>query len=450
VESIGEGFGNLFEGGEEQPTQQTERPAAAADYAYDGPVAAGKDFLTEWSHNPLSQALFAAGLATMASDRVNPFQAIGEGGLRGLQYFQSASEQERERQKDEAEAKAANAFQRQLTPGGGSESPDTSEVGTSAPPSRPATLSQETPETENVPSKAAEAENNIKKLMAEQERIYNIPVTASQAAQKSAHIKMLNDRIEQWRKYGAPSDEEKAATAAEKTARAEEGRQNRMNAVAEHKQLMKDFEESSREGSAAKGQIATIDHMIDKFKDFESGPWAQAKTEWATRFPYLSSQEMLDQAGTYQILKKESINQLFDQLKKIGGQIRVGEMNLLQQAMPDPALQPGAVKSILAKAKAIAKNAETFEDDRVQWAEANPNAGHSDYLAWKNKWLKEHDVSNIMKDVEKEIHVKGENVKKNEPSKSSSADSEYLGPIIYDEKGGRMRLSDDRKSWVHF
>jgi hypothetical protein len=39
---------------------------------------------------PLSQAMLAAGMGMMASDRVNPLQAIGEGGLRGLEYYQSA------------------------------------------------------------------------------------------------------------------------------------------------------------------------------------------------------------------------------------------------------------------------------------------------------------------------------------------------------------------------
>jgi len=47
---------------------------------------------------PASQALLAAGLGMMASDRVNPLQAIGEGGLQGLKYYQEASAQERAQQ----------------------------------------------------------------------------------------------------------------------------------------------------------------------------------------------------------------------------------------------------------------------------------------------------------------------------------------------------------------
>lgn len=44
---------------------------------------------------PLSQAMLAAGMGMMASDRVNPLQAIGEGGLRGLEYYQTAVGNER-------------------------------------------------------------------------------------------------------------------------------------------------------------------------------------------------------------------------------------------------------------------------------------------------------------------------------------------------------------------
>lgn len=60
---------------------------------------------------PLSQAMLAAGLGMMASDRVNPLQAIGEGGLRGLEYYQSASAQERADKA--AAAKAAHDFSKE-------------------------------------------------------------------------------------------------------------------------------------------------------------------------------------------------------------------------------------------------------------------------------------------------------------------------------------------------
>jgi len=62
---------------------------------------------------PASQALLAAGLGMMASDRVNPLQAIGEGGLRGLEYYQSASAQEKAQQA--AEARLAREMEQRKT-----------------------------------------------------------------------------------------------------------------------------------------------------------------------------------------------------------------------------------------------------------------------------------------------------------------------------------------------
>jgi hypothetical protein len=69
-DAISEGFGRLVGGGDHRATAQ-DQPASDA----------GPDFIERWSTNPLSQFLFSAGLGAMASDRVNPLQAIGEGTL---------------------------------------------------------------------------------------------------------------------------------------------------------------------------------------------------------------------------------------------------------------------------------------------------------------------------------------------------------------------------------
>lgn len=104
VSDIADAVGGMFGGGDQGVVaQDAERaPRQAAE-----PSGGGmNDFFERWSTNPLSQFLFATGIGAMASDRVNPLQALGEGGIRGLEYMraaQSAQADLREKERERAD-----------------------------------------------------------------------------------------------------------------------------------------------------------------------------------------------------------------------------------------------------------------------------------------------------------------------------------------------------------
>jgi len=94
LSDIGDALGGMMQGGEE-PVVASDRSAAPE----------GRENIFErWSNNPLSQYLFAAGLGMMASPQANPLMAVGEGGLRGLEYMQAvqANSDMRRREKQAA------------------------------------------------------------------------------------------------------------------------------------------------------------------------------------------------------------------------------------------------------------------------------------------------------------------------------------------------------------
>ena len=65
---------------------------------------------------PISQGLISAGLGMMASPAHNPMRAIGEGGLRGVQAYNTAAEEQRKEDKLEEERKQNETFAKTLTP----------------------------------------------------------------------------------------------------------------------------------------------------------------------------------------------------------------------------------------------------------------------------------------------------------------------------------------------
>lgn len=102
--AIGSAIGNLFTGDDQRTVAQDSAPATSIG---DGVG----DFFDRWQKSPLSQFLFATGLGAMASDRVNPLQAIGQGAVNAIPYMQSV----REYADDEKQKEADADFIRRLT-----------------------------------------------------------------------------------------------------------------------------------------------------------------------------------------------------------------------------------------------------------------------------------------------------------------------------------------------
>ncbi len=117
LSGAGQSFGNLTDGenvsAQGAPTTQTQpkqEPQQQPSQGNDGGLFGGGGFT--WS--PIQTALLTAGLRTMASDRVNPLQAIGEGGLAGVQAYGEAKAYDDAMQEQKAAAERSREFIRRL------------------------------------------------------------------------------------------------------------------------------------------------------------------------------------------------------------------------------------------------------------------------------------------------------------------------------------------------
>ncbi len=206
VSGIGEGFGSLLSGGEQghaQPAAQDRSPAYSAPSG--GGLFGGRGLT--WS--PFQSGLLAAGLATMASDRVNPLQAIGEGGLRGLQVYEAAAENQAEQDAKNAIAQQDAALQEKLYSGAGGPGPS-SEGDESAPGGEGATTGGDGGAGVGAkgPSGVAPVSGGnarLQQLRAEHERIRQIPVTAHQVSAKNQALRAVEWEIAQEEKMAAGS-----------------------------------------------------------------------------------------------------------------------------------------------------------------------------------------------------------------------------------------------------
>jgi hypothetical protein len=136
---LGDAIGNLIGGGDRDVVSK-DQPAEAAAPASNGIG----DFFDRWSSNPLSQFLFAAGLGTMASDRVNPIQAIGQGATAALPYFNQLVETHRDLRKRERQRRADLDFSKRVLAPDTVVSPSTEPTDTPTP-DRRATTATATP-----------------------------------------------------------------------------------------------------------------------------------------------------------------------------------------------------------------------------------------------------------------------------------------------------------------
>ena len=105
ISGLGEGLGGLFKNRDE-PTPKVVASDRTAPVA-EAPRPRGP--------GPISQALMTAGLGMMASPHHNPLRAIGEGGLIGMQAFNTAAEQQRKQQALEDQKAAHENYYKKLT-----------------------------------------------------------------------------------------------------------------------------------------------------------------------------------------------------------------------------------------------------------------------------------------------------------------------------------------------
>lgn len=180
---LGETIGGMFGGDSEQAAASDRQPAAAQGYAPAGRAPTGLLGMP-MEFGPISQALLTAGLGMMASDRVNPLQAIGEGGLRGMQMLGPALEAQREREQMEAQQQAAMGYEKALS--GAAESAGAGAADEERAAGMPSAKG---------PSAGAST-SRIDELLSEYDRVSRIPAVGPQIAQKNQYLNGIKQHID--------------------------------------------------------------------------------------------------------------------------------------------------------------------------------------------------------------------------------------------------------------
>ena len=331
---LGDALGGLF--GEGRDARSAEEAA----------VVASDRIPRREGPGPISQGLLAAGLGMLAAPTANPWQALGVGGLRGLQVYSAAEEEQRKREesaaKQAAAEKAAERYQRQIF-GGAPVSEDTGEEALKTPGLVPMEKPEEaapaptpeagapapaTPEAGVLEPETAdiEADPTLRRLSQQYARVASIPAPPGMSEAKKAHLSNLKFQIEERRRQLESSVKARKAQ--------EEAKQKTPEAKARAKMLETEQEALAKEAVGveqaarqADQRIATLGRMKEAVESgrFSTGFGAETKLglQKAVQsiFPKMVDEEAIAMAEQFE---KDALQAVTD---ATGGKLGAGVSN---------------------------------------------------------------------------------------------------------------------------
>jgi muramidase (phage lysozyme) len=134
---------------------------------------------------------------------------------------------------------------------------------------------------------------------------------------------------------------------------------------------------------------ANIEGMMEILNDFRTGALSKPLNEYAALIEGMGitvPQSATVNPTAFQAFLKDSMQQVFDDVRTIGGQIRVAELTGLKTANPEPDKTPGANRLILAQGLGSLNFAEKYYNDAYQEYKKNP--ARFDRSAFDAEWLK--------------------------------------------------------------
>lgn len=103
---------------------------------------------------------------------------------------------------------------------------------------------------------------------------------------------------------------------------------------------------------------------------------------------------------------KNQINNVFDEVKSIGGQVRVAEIQGLQQAQAGPGMQPEANRAILGYTRGLLNWENKKFDDSVD-AIKNQGINQFNRSEWMREWSKQNSLDKYIKEGKKTVAAMG-------------------------------------------
>jgi hypothetical protein len=392
---LGDTIGGLFGEGKD------------AGSAEEAAIVASDRIPSKRGMSPLSESLLAAGLGMLAAPTRDPWQAVGMGGLRGLQVYETASEQARKQEeaaaKQAAAEEAANKYQRQIS-GLGPVSEDQGEEKEIAPAPapgltpKPLEIAPVERETEaELPSGAVdiEADPSLRRLTEQYSRVASIPAPTGMQAVKTAQLSNLKFQIEERRRQLESSVRARKEQ--------QEAAQSTPEAKARAKQLEVSQEALAKEGVAteqaarqADQRIATLARMKDAVSSGKFRTGAFAEKELALKkavqsvFPSMVDEDAIAMAEQFD---KDALQAVTDATGgKLGSGVSDADVRFLtRQQAGLGTTKAGNVRTLDAAMK-IEQRKKDIANFARDYKESHGGVLDQGYYQELSRWADEHPM----------------------------------------------------------
>ncbi len=169
------------------------------------------------------------------------------------------------------------------------------------------------------------------------------------------------------------------------------------------------FGERADEANARIAAQQSIRNMKDLLNLYRTGAFSTKINEFATKLRALGVDEKVlnsvvdasrNKPEAMQRFAKEAMISVFENIKQIGGQIRVAEMVGQQKANPDPDVEPGTNRSIISQMEANLLIQDKFFNDAVEARAKNPY--QFDRSKFTSQWIK--DNANFIRETKDKLY----------------------------------------------
>jgi len=179
-------------------------------------------------------------------------------------------------------------------------------------------------------------------------------------------------------------------------------------------------------------QLKTLSDIISRYKTGVGARFeADAIRALRTVLPSAVPSDWESRPAEYQRFVKDAMAQVFEEVKTIGGQLRVAELTGLQMRNPSPDLEPAANKKIIAEQMAAIRFIDKLNEDAQA---ARKQMGYKfDLNEFVTGWRKnpENDPKKMASAIEKDIAARGDVPRKGrdiDPTKIIPGQSYVLEP----------------------
>ena len=183
---------------------------------------------------------------------------------------------------------------------------------------------------------------------------------------------------------------------------------------------------------------ARVDNLSKLIENYETGMFAGNKAAMvaaARSAGFDINPGAADDPTLFQQFTKDSMKNIFDDAKALGGRILVTELAGLAKTNSDPDLQPGANAYILGQSKGLLDYEDDYFRDYTKWREQNPTSAYPE--RFDVEWVKNHSLLDYMDEGKLGVAAKGEGV----PPREKLVDrKKYItpngGPRYWDAEQG--------------